>query len=137
MAPRKRGWDEMESSEPPKDTNLLERIRNMWEFACVMQYIFTFGKVVKIDEEFDIEVPAPLSPSTRRIWFPHKQNASKSKRLTGTQDFEIECLKPEPSDKLDEIGLALLKWISSHRGLTFVPSFKLDNLDTRLIFPQL
>lgn len=45
----------------------------------------------------------------------------------------MECLKPEPSDKLDEIGLALLKWISSHRGLTFVPSFGLDNLGTRLM----
>lgn len=29
-------------------------------------------------------------------------------------------MKPEPSDKLDELGLALLKWISSHRGLSFV-----------------
>jgi hypothetical protein len=58
MAPRKRGRDEMESSEPPKETKLLDKIRNMWEFACVMQFIFTFGKIVKIDEDFDIEVPA-------------------------------------------------------------------------------
>lgn len=56
MGPRKRGRDEMESSEPPKETSLLNRIRNMWEFACVMQYIFIFGKAVKIDEDFDIEV---------------------------------------------------------------------------------
>jgi hypothetical protein len=56
MAPRKRGRDEMESSEPPKERSLLDKIRNMWEFACVMQYIFTFGKAVKIDEDFDIEV---------------------------------------------------------------------------------
>jgi hypothetical protein len=56
MAPRKRGRDEMESSEPPTETSLLRKIRNMWEFACVMQYIFTFGKAVKIDEDFDIEV---------------------------------------------------------------------------------
>ena len=34
------------------------------------------------------------------------------------QDLEDECLKPEPSDKLDDLGLSLLKWISSHRGLT-------------------
>jgi hypothetical protein len=32
----------------------------------------------------------------------------------------MECLKPDPSDKLEEIGLTLLKWISSHRGLTYV-----------------
>jgi hypothetical protein len=37
-----------------------------------------------------------------------------------TQDLEDECLKPEPSYKLLEIGLCLLKWISSHRGLTYV-----------------
>lgn len=37
-----------------------------------------------------------------------------------TQDLEDECLKPEPSYKLLEIGLCLLKWISSHRGLTCV-----------------
>lgn len=32
----------------------------------------------------------------------------------------MECLKPEPSEKLSEIGLALLKSVSSHRGLTWV-----------------
>ena len=67
MAPRKRGCDELESSEPPRETSLLEQIRSMWEFACVMQYIFTFGKVVKIDEDFDIEVLALInswSPNT-------------------------------------------------------------------------
>lgn len=40
-------------------------------------------------------------------------------RLLRLQDLEVECLKPEPSEKLLEIGLCLLKWISSHRGLTY------------------
>ena len=35
---------------------MLQKIRNMWEFASVMQYIYIFGKIVKIDEDFDIEV---------------------------------------------------------------------------------
>lgn len=61
MAPRKRGRDEIESSEPPKEISLLSKLRNMWEFACVMQYIFTFGTAVKIDENFDIEVLASTS----------------------------------------------------------------------------
>lgn len=39
--------------------------------------------------------------------------------LLPLQDLEVECLKPEPSEKLLEIGLCLLKWISSHRGLTY------------------
>ncbi|EXJ85944.1 hypothetical protein A1O1_06313 [Capronia coronata CBS 617.96] len=90
--PRKRTRDEMEASEPvekKQEPSLLQRIRNMWEFASVMQYIFMFGKAVKIDEDFDIE------------------------------DFENECLKPGHSEKLEEIGLTLLKWISSHRGLNY------------------
>jgi hypothetical protein len=60
MAARKRDRQEMESSEPPKETPLLDRIRSMWEFASVMQYIFLFGKIVKIDENFDIDVLVPL-----------------------------------------------------------------------------
>jgi DNA-directed RNA polymerase len=35
----------------------------------------------------------------------------------------MECLRPEPSEKLMEIGLSLLKFVSSHRGLTYVPAF--------------
>jgi len=57
--PRKRTHDEMEATEPQQEKaepSLLQRIRNMWEFAAVMQYIFMFGKAVKIDEDFDIEV---------------------------------------------------------------------------------
>ncbi|KIX04653.1 uncharacterized protein Z518_05523 [Rhinocladiella mackenziei CBS 650.93] len=90
--PRKRTHDEMDAQEPEEkksEPSLLHRIRNMWEFASVMQYIFLFGKAVKIDEDFDIE------------------------------DFENECLKPGYSEKLEEIGLTLLKWISSHRGLNY------------------
>ncbi len=38
--------------------------------------------------------------------------------LRPTQDLETECLKPDPSQVLSDIGLALLKYVSSHRGLT-------------------
>ncbi|KAJ6004488.1 hypothetical protein N7499_000556 [Penicillium canescens] len=75
--------------DAPEEQGLLTQIRNTWEFASLMQYIAIFGQVMKIDEEFEIE------------------------------DLETECLKPEPSHKLLEIGLCLLKWISSHRGLTY------------------
>ncbi|KAI9722255.1 MAG: hypothetical protein M1812_001727 [Candelaria pacifica] len=88
MVSRKRGRHELENSEPVSEPSLLDRIRNMWEFASLMQYIFIFGRAVKIDEELDVE------------------------------DLEKECLKPEHSEKLAELGLALLKFISSHRGLT-------------------
>jgi hypothetical protein len=45
-----------ELEEKRSEPSLLQRIRNMWEFASVMQFIFVFGKAVKIDEDFDIEV---------------------------------------------------------------------------------
>ena len=61
MGPRKRGRDEMESSEPAPapERSLLEKIRSTWEFANIMQYIFIFGKAVKIDEDLTIEVRSP------------------------------------------------------------------------------
>ena len=56
MTSRKRGRAEMESPGLPLDTGLLEKLRNMWEFSNLMQYIFIFGKAVKIDEDLTIEV---------------------------------------------------------------------------------
>ncbi|KAJ5183649.1 hypothetical protein N7492_001265 [Penicillium capsulatum] len=96
MGSRKRTRSEIMPSpdeQPTEEPGLLQRLRNTWEFACLMQYIAIFGQVMKIDEEFEME------------------------------DLENECMKPEPSQKLLEIGLCLLKWISSHRGLT------VDNFD--------
>lgn len=61
MGSRKRGRDEMESSEPAPEQNLLDRIRSTWEFANIMQYIFIFGKAVKINEDLTIEVYYPTS----------------------------------------------------------------------------
>lgn len=60
MVSRKRDRAEMESSELTADDDLLDRLRNMWEFSNLMQYIFIFGKAVKIDEDFTIEVQLPF-----------------------------------------------------------------------------
>jgi len=46
----------MEAVEPLKELSLLDRIRNMWEFANLAQWIFIFGRAVKIDENLDVEV---------------------------------------------------------------------------------
>ncbi|PGG97530.1 hypothetical protein GX51_07282 [Blastomyces parvus] len=75
-------------SQDGEEHGLLHQLRNMWEFSNLMQYIFTFGRVVKISEDIDID------------------------------ELESECLKPGPAGKLLDIGLALLKFVSSHRGLT-------------------
>ena len=56
MGSRKRSREEMESSEPATEQSLLDKVRNRWEFANIMQYIFIFGKAVKIDEDLSIEV---------------------------------------------------------------------------------
>lgn len=58
----KRTHDEAEldlPSEPavaPEDAETLIKLRNMWEFASLMQYIFLFGSAVKIDDDIEIEV---------------------------------------------------------------------------------
>ncbi|CBF75649.1 hypothetical protein AN3668.2 [Aspergillus nidulans FGSC A4] len=98
MVSRKRTRSEADAppeqtEQPHEEPGLLTKLRNSWEFANLMQYIAIFGKLMKIDEDFGIE------------------------------DLENECLKPGPSEKLLEIGLCLLKWVSSHRGLRF------DNFD--------
>ncbi|KAB8291123.1 hypothetical protein EYC80_009811 [Monilinia laxa] len=87
VSARKRGRQEMEASEAPKEPSMIDRLRNMWEFANLAQWIFLFGKSVKIDENIGIE------------------------------ELEMECSKTH-STVLPEIGLALLKFVSSHRGLT-------------------
>jgi hypothetical protein len=60
VSSRKRGRQEVEAVEAPapapKEPGLLERIRNMWQFANLAQWIFLFGKVVKLEEDLDIEV---------------------------------------------------------------------------------
>lgn len=103
----------MEAVEPPREKSLLERIRNMWEFSNLAQWIFFFGSAVKIDENLDIEVSScSWAQDTSTLDMTPSTNAV-------LQDLEMECLKTH-STVLAEIGLALLKFVSSHRGLTSV-----------------
>ncbi|KAL1604671.1 hypothetical protein SLS59_003866 [Nothophoma quercina] len=88
MPARKRAASEMEVEEHVETPSTLQRLRNMWQFANLAQYIAIFGDAVKINKDLDIE------------------------------ELESECLKPGPSEKLASIGLALLKHVSSHKGLT-------------------
>jgi len=49
---------------PKKDTprktaaepSMLDRIRGMWQFANLYQWIMLFGKAIKMDDDLDIEV---------------------------------------------------------------------------------
>ena len=62
MPARKRGRAEMETApelpppSPPQAPSLLMQIRNRWEFANLVQYIYLFGDALKIDKEIDVEV---------------------------------------------------------------------------------
>lgn len=51
----------------PETAKTLKELRNMWEFASLMQYIFLFGDAVKIDEDFDIEVRVKSISLDRRL----------------------------------------------------------------------
>ncbi|KAK0656047.1 hypothetical protein B0T16DRAFT_364962 [Cercophora newfieldiana] len=65
-AARKRSLREVETEkvESPAPPSMLHRIRNMWQFANLFQFILLFGKALKMDDDLDIE------------------------------DLEAECLKP-------------------------------------------
>ncbi|KAL2684936.1 hypothetical protein Neosp_006029 [[Neocosmospora] mangrovei] len=87
MPSRKRSFRAVDDDDGETEPSLLHRIRNMWQFANLCQWIYIFGKAAKISESLDIE------------------------------EIETECLKPN-STVLADIALALLKLVSSHRGLT-------------------
>lgn len=62
MAPHKRTRSELHQGEETVaaaqdwQDDLLRQIRNMWEFAAVVQYVYTFGSAMKVPEEIDIDV---------------------------------------------------------------------------------
>lgn len=55
---RKRALHEVDDNavDTPKEPTMLMRIRNMWQFANLFQWIMIFGKALKIDDNLDIEV---------------------------------------------------------------------------------
>lgn len=42
--------------QSPKLPSLVQRIRNMWQFANLYQFIMLFGKALKLDDNMDIGV---------------------------------------------------------------------------------
>jgi hypothetical protein len=86
---------------------LLPRIRNMWQFANLCQWIYIFGDAISINVSIDIEV-------SEKIFLLCLYGCMLMQR----QYIEAECLKPS-SPGLNDIALALLKTVTSHRGLTY------------------
>lgn len=56
-AVRKRSLREVEAdnAESPAPPSMLSRLRNMWQFANLFQFIILFGKALKMDDDQDIE----------------------------------------------------------------------------------
>lgn len=71
MRARKRTRDEAlkEEDAPTRpEPTLLDRIRNMSEFAALLQYLDIFGAAMKV-EKLTIEVMAPKYVAQLQMWF--------------------------------------------------------------------
>lgn len=65
MPTRKRSFQAFEGDSSDADASLLHRIRNMWHFANLCQWIYIFGKAAKIPDSIDVEVSSlPDAPLT-------------------------------------------------------------------------
>ncbi|KND90407.1 hypothetical protein TOPH_04962 [Tolypocladium ophioglossoides CBS 100239] len=119
MPSRKRSIQSVDGGGRDAAPTLLHRLRNTWQFANVCQWIYMFGKAAKIDDSIDVDVrisrvPAyPVSLSPARLMLAPVLAAANAL----AQDIEAECLKPN-STLLSDLALAILKLVSSHRGLT-------------------
>lgn len=87
----------------------LQRIRSMWQFANLCQWIYIFGDAASIDNAVDVDVS-----SYYLTFFDSRVHPDLC-----AQYIETECLKPN-SPGLNDIALALLRLVSSQRGLTYV-----------------
>lgn len=56
MPSRKRSLAVADGEDGENELSLQHRIRNMWQFANLCQWIYIFGKAAKIDEAIDVEV---------------------------------------------------------------------------------
>jgi hypothetical protein len=46
----------MEAEEPAEEPTTLHKLRNMWQFANLAQYLHNFIDALRVDKDFDIEV---------------------------------------------------------------------------------
>lgn len=69
---RKRSLQEpdSENARTPNEPSTLQRIRNMWQFANLFQFIVLFGKALKVDDNLDIEVRSARPSATQAPPWP-------------------------------------------------------------------
>ena len=73
---------------------MLDKLRNTWELANLMQYIYIFGKAVKIDEDLTIEVLLPNPVTLYSSNYPASVFCPRSIRL---KDFQLRISRPNVS----------------------------------------
>jgi hypothetical protein len=56
MVARKRAREEMETEPAQEEPSTLHKLRNMWQFANLAQYLALFIEALRVDKDFDIEV---------------------------------------------------------------------------------
>lgn len=56
MVSRKRAREEDEPAAVSEEPSTLHRLRNMWQFANLAQYLVLFIDALRMDKDFDIEV---------------------------------------------------------------------------------
>ena len=62
--------------EPTQEPSMLHRLRNMWQFANLAQYIDLFGDAINFDKDFDIEVRFHCARGISRCARYNPSNAS-------------------------------------------------------------
>ena len=67
MATRKRGRAEMEAETPAEEPSTLQKLRNMWQFANLAQYLNLFKGPLKLGNGIGIEVRARIRCAKKRI----------------------------------------------------------------------
>jgi hypothetical protein len=82
MPSRKRAADDMAPEESVKEPSTLQKLRNMWQFANLAQYISLFGEAVKIDKDVDIEVH-PTCARRHADCAGHDSDGTLTDKLTG------------------------------------------------------
>jgi hypothetical protein len=72
---RKRSSQELnlDNAQGPAEPSVLHRIRNMWQFANLFQFILLFGQALKLDDNLDIEVRRIASRAFRHHYTPNRR----------------------------------------------------------------
>lgn len=82
---------------------MLDRIRNMWQFANLFQFIMLFGQALKLDDSLDIEVRYKPCVESRRS-LPRQSHARLHVAVSRTSKQNVSSLGPWPCRTLVSVS---------------------------------